>query len=281
MDGVTVYGDVLFLINFSMDFLVLFCTAKILHLKQKPLLLILSSVSGGIYAVAALFIENSVISVICNILCALLMCFIAFPRVRGFVFLKCAALFFGLSLLTGGGITASYVLLSKLGRGISVNSDIAPVLSDIPLGTFCILGVVSIGASFLTGEIFNRQSEKKEITVTVTGKRGKTTLRCLSDSGALLREPVSGAPVIITGLDRIKDCVDEQLYEALSCPDMSRSAPGMRIIPCSGVGGGKLLLGFLPESVNIKGTDRQAVVAVTDGTDFGGFDGIVPASLCN
>ena len=278
--GITVYGDVLFLINFSMDFLVLFCTAKILHIKQKPLLLVLSSALGAAYAVAALFIENSALSVISSVLCALLMCFIAFPRVRGFAFLKCAVLFFGLSLLTGGGITASYVLLSKLGRGVNVNSDIAPVLSDIPLGTFCILGVISIILSFVTGKIFNRQSEKKEIAVVIAGKRGQVTLRCLSDSGSLLREPVSGAPVIITSLDKIKDCVDETLFEALSDPDMSKTADGLRIIPAKSIGGGKLLSGFLPTRISIKGCDKRAVVAVTAGADFGGFDGIVPAALC-
>ena len=32
MNGVTVYGNVLFLINFSMDFLLLFSTSKIMHL---------------------------------------------------------------------------------------------------------------------------------------------------------------------------------------------------------------------------------------------------------
>lgn len=278
--GVTVYGDVLFLINFSMDFLVLFCTAKILHIKQKPVLLIISSVLGGVYAVAALFIENNVLSVICNILCALLMCFIAFPRLRGFAFLKCAALFFGLSLLTGGGITASYVLLSKLGRGVSVNSDLSPVLSDIPLGTFCVLGVVSVVLSFVTGKIFNKQSEKKEVSVVISGKNGQVTLRCLSDSGSFLREPLSGTPVIITSPDKIKPCVDGQLFEALTCTDMSKTADGLRLIPAKSIGGGRLLSGFLPERVNIKGCDRAAVIAVMPDPDFGGFDGIVPAALC-
>ena len=278
--GITVYGDVLFLINFSMDFLVLFCTSKILHIKQKPLLLILSSVLGGIYAVAALFIENSVLSVVCSVLCALLMCFIAFPRIRGFTFLKCAALFFGLSLLTGGGITASYMLLSRLGRGVNVRADIAPVLSDISLGTFCILGAASMILSFITGKIFNRQSIKKQISVTVYGKNGQATLTCLSDSGSLLREPVSGAPVIVTSPDRIKPCVDERLFEALCSTDMSKTAEGLRLIPAKSINGDKLLPGFLPERVCIKNCDRRAVIAVVTETDFGGFDGIVPAALC-
>ena len=278
MGKTTVYGDVLFLINFSMDFLVLFCTSRILHIKQKPYRLVISSVLGGAYAVAALFITNNVVSVLCNLASALVMCFIAYPKVRGIGFFKCTALFYGLSLLTGGGITASYLLLSKLGRGVSINSDFAPVLSDIPLGTFCILGAFSVAASFITGKIFGKHKEREEVSVTVVGKNGAATVCCMSDSGALLREPLSGSPVIILRLQCVKGCVEPALYDALSSSDMTDCAEGLRVIPSKSIGGGKLLPGFLPEHVYIKGADKRAVIAVTDG-DFGGFDGIVPSDL--
>lgn len=279
MGKITVYGDVLFLINFSMDFLVLFCTSRILHIKQKPYRLIIASVTGGAYAVGALFINNNVISVICNILVALFMCFIAYPKVRGLAYVKCAALFCGLSLLTGGGITASYVLLSKLGHGVDINSGVSPVLSDIPLGTFCVLGLISVAASYITGKIFNKGKGKREITVTVVGKNGKATLKCLSDSGALLCEPLSGAPVMITKPENIKDCVTAELYSALCSPDLSVLAEGIRLIPSRSAGGEKLLCGFVPEHIYVKGTDRRAVVAVASDIDFGGFDGIVPSAI--
>lgn len=278
MGKTAVYGDVLFLINFSMDFLVLFCTSRIMHIKQKPFRLVISSVLGGAYAVAALFITNNVVSVLCNIAAALVMCFIAYPKARGITFLKCCVLFFCLSLLTGGGITASYVLLSKLGRGVNVNSGFAPVLSDIPLGTFCILGIISVGASFITGRIFGRHKEREEVSVTVVGKSGSATVRCMSDSGALLREPLSGSPVIIMRTQCIKSCVDPPLYEALCRSDAEDPAKGLRVIPSSSIGGGRLLFGFAPEHVYIKGCDRRAVIAVTDD-GFGGFDGIVPSDL--
>ncbi len=279
MGKITVYGDVLFIINFSMDFLVLFCTSRILHIKQKPYRLVLSAALGGAYAVGALFINNNVVSVICNILVALFMCFIAYPKTRGLAYVKCAALFCGLSLLTGGGITAAYVLLSKLGRGVDINSGAAPVLSDIPLGTFCVLGLISVAASYITGRIFGRGKEKKEISVQIVGARGKTTLKCLSDSGALLREPLSGAPVIITKPENIKDCVAPELYDALCSPDISVCAEGIRVIPSKSTGGDRLLCGFLPEHIYIKGADRRAVVAVAHDVDFGGFDGIVPSAI--
>lgn len=279
MNGSVVYGDVLFLINFSMDLLVLFCTSRILRHRQNPWRLVIASALGGIYAVGALFIENNAVSLVCNAAAAFVMCLISFPRVRGFAFLKCAALFYGLSVLIGGCITASYVLLSKLGRGVNVNSDIAPALSDIPLGVFLISGAVSAALSFITGRIYNRQSLKKEVTVTVCGDRGAVRLRCLSDSGALLREPLSGAPVIITNAEAVKECVSPELYDAL-CSEQIKASEGIRLIPGGTVSGKCLLRGFVPRSVTVCGADRDAVVAVVRDAELGGFDGIVPASLC-
>lgn len=277
----TVYGDVLFLIDFSMDFLLLFSVSRIMHLRAAAKRLVLSAALGGAYAVAALFIGNVFLSVICNIAAALIMCLISFPKAGRAVLLKCTVLFYGLSLLLGGCITAFYILLSKLGKEKLSQRGAAPFMTDVPLGTFLLLGAVSAALSYITGRIFGRQNEKKEADVTVSGKGGLVRLKCLSDSGALIREPLSGSPVLIVDLNSIKKCVDPELFEALSCRQLCKTADKMRLIPCSGVNGDSILPGFLPEKVTVNGTERKAVVAVTENTDYGGFDGIVPASLCS
>ncbi len=280
MNGVTVYGDVLFLINFSMDFLLLFSTSKIMHLRASAKRLLISAALGGAYGVAALFIGNTVLTLVCNAAAAYLLCFLAFPRAGRLILLKCTALFYGLSVLLGGGIVASYLLLSKLGHGIASDSYAYPLMSDIPLGTFLILGAVSMALAYVTGRIFGRQSGKHEVKVKITGAAGAVTLTCLSDSGALAREPLSGSPVIFAELSAVRDCLDPELYSALACADLSKAADGMRLIPCGGVNGSSVLPGFLPLRVEIDGVSRTAVIAVTENTDYGNYDGIVPSSLC-
>ena len=99
MNGVTVYGDVLFLINFSMDFLLLFSTSKIMHLRPSAKRLVISSVLGGAYGVAALFIGSAALTLVCNTAAALFMCFLSFPHAGRLTLLKCTALFYGLSVL--------------------------------------------------------------------------------------------------------------------------------------------------------------------------------------
>ena len=280
MDGEVVYGDIFFIINFSMDFLVLFSVSKILHLYAKAIRLTASSALGGAYSVAALFIENGVLSVLSGIAVSVLMCFIAFPKMRAKLFIKTAALFYGLSILLGGGVTAAYILLNKIGKGTNLNSDIAPALSDIPLITFLILAAVSFAAAYITGKVFGRQSEKKICDVTVENGGVSLTLRCLSDSGALIREPASGEPVIIVRFDKIAPCLKGDMLEALGDDSLTKTAPGMRIIPSKGVGGARLLCGFYPECVKIGGVKRRAVIAVVHNAEFKDIDGIAPSSLC-
>ena len=280
MDGEVIYGDVYFIINFSMDFLVLFSTSKIMHVKAGGVRTALAASFGGAYSIGALFIDNAALSILSGTAASLLMCLIAYPKMKGLLFFKTAALFYGLSILLGGGVTASYILLCKLGRGINLNSDVAPRLSDISLATFLILGAVSFAASYVTGRIFGRQSEKKTCDVTVINDGVTVILRCLSDSGALIREPASGDPVIIVRFEKIAPCLHGDLLEALGDETLSKTAGKMRIIPSKGVGGSRLLTGFLPDKVIINGVERRAVIAAVRSTETGDSDGIVPSSLC-
>ena len=48
-----VYGDVLFIINFSMDFLSLYVTAKFIHLRLRLVPAIAAAAIGAVYGVAA------------------------------------------------------------------------------------------------------------------------------------------------------------------------------------------------------------------------------------
>jgi stage II sporulation protein GA (sporulation sigma-E factor processing peptidase) len=51
-----VYADLLFLVNFSMDFLCLFVSARLLRREVRMWRLLLSASAGGVYSVVLLFI---------------------------------------------------------------------------------------------------------------------------------------------------------------------------------------------------------------------------------
>ena len=73
-----VYGDLFFLINFSMDFLCLFLVAKLLSRPLSTLRLSLASALGGVYSVGALFLPEGLLGIILDLVCCIGICLIAF-----------------------------------------------------------------------------------------------------------------------------------------------------------------------------------------------------------
>ena len=75
------YADVLFLVNFTMDFLTLFIAASLTRRKIKTLRLSASSAVGAMYGVASCFMGGTVLfRILINVAVSYLMCLIAFER---------------------------------------------------------------------------------------------------------------------------------------------------------------------------------------------------------
>ena len=106
-----VYADLLFLINFSMDFLCLFLSVKLLHLRQVTWRMLLAAALGGVYSVLALFLEvSSLVALAIDVGACVGMCAVcvAGKGVRVPRLLLFCGTYFGISALMGGGMTAIY-----------------------------------------------------------------------------------------------------------------------------------------------------------------------------
>lgn len=253
----TVYADLLFMINFSMDFLCLYLVAKLL---AKPFSLLrgaLSSTLGGIYAVAALFLSlPALLSVTLDVLVCFLMCLIAFARRKErlpSLFLLTAAYFFSSMLL--GGIMS--VIFNFLNRHSPPPESLAGT-EEMPLWLFAAVAVVASLFTRIGGSFLRRRSQIKSADVEVRIGKRKAVLRAMCDSGNLLRDSISGRPVIIS--DR-REAVN---LLPLDCPPISDwgiasaanfptdIASRIRMIPASTAGGEGLILALRPDSVVIR-----------------------------
>lgn len=286
----TIYGDVYFLVNFSMDFLSLFLTAKILHLPLKTGRTAFAAAVGGVWAVVALLPgQYDWIGTLIGLLIPALLCFIAFRCGRFRRFLLTVALFWGISFLTGGLMSALYYAVNRLfaGRQIVVNGTVQTVYSEIPLWVFALLALACALISLIWGRIVgkHRRSAACELVIGVSGNEYAMT--GLVDSGNLLTEPFGGLPVILITADRLRAILPIELHAVFfggsgvgDLPAGTASASRIRLIPYRGVGGGGLLFGYLPESITVDGRAADACIAAEcGGRDFSGFDAIVPACL--
>ncbi|MBQ8512410.1 MAG: sigma-E processing peptidase SpoIIGA [Clostridia bacterium] len=251
----TVYADILFLVNFSMDLLTLIFASRITHRSVKRLRLILGAMAGGFGGTLLSLIRLPAIAG--NLLSAALMAgmtVITFG-LRGNMMRMCL-------IVCGSGTLLGGIMTAILSLGEPVMLDYGSVYPSVFLGC--------AAAAWGFTRLFAASSVKKSAEVTVTAQGITRTFTALCDSGCFLTEPISGMPVITASEDALGT-----LAGRVTNPD---SGLRLRIIPVKTVTGSGMLYGFVPDAVSVDGIEVRAAVAVDEG-ERGGFDGIVPASL--
>ncbi len=258
-----VYADILFIINFSMDFLVLFGVGRLLGIRSRLFRIVLSGAAGGAYSVLSLLISQPLFRGVSAVAVSFLLCLIAYPLSGRVKYLKAVFLFYSGAVLLGGCVSACYSFLSSLFPDISPGEG----MTDIPLGVFAAVAAFSVLLSFITGRLWSRQKSVYYASVTVEYMEKTGNLRLLCDSGNLVTEPISGLPVIVIS----GKAVDP---EKLKNP---------RFVPIKTASGRRLLTGFVPDrlTVHIKGLSVcvDCVIAMTEENTFSDCDGVIPYIL--
>ncbi|MCL2096624.1 MAG: sigma-E processing peptidase SpoIIGA [Oscillospiraceae bacterium] len=302
-----IYADIVFLMNFCMDFLALFAAGKILGLKLGAGRLSLSSALGALYCVLTfLYAGNKIIipEIIINIAVSVIMCFIAFNIDSLIKFTKIFLIFYSACFMLGGGIEALSYLSGMMGTGDnnipSVESGHSPGV--FPLQAVIIFAGICAFIIIFAGILFKRRSEIKETKITVGFMGREITLDAIVDSGNLLYDPISSLPVIVVNLNGVIDLFDFETLEFFLHDSVeylgkrefkSREslenlrALKFRVIPVKSIGGnGGILPAFLPDYIkyrkNNNFSEMRAVIAVDNRASAKyneKYGGILPAVL--
>lgn len=264
----TVYLDLLFLINFSMDFLTFYLASKILSLPLSMPRALVASALGGIYADASLFLPfGYIICLACDLIACSLMCAVAYgKRGRWSEVPFYSLVYFAVSMALGGFMTAIFNLLNRAGLSELFGAEDAS--SDgISLWLFFLLAAISGILTFLGGRFFRRRSSFRvaELTVSYDGKQA--TLRAFVDSGNLLREPIGGRACVVVSAASLDGVLPSELMSlseqsGLSfsqIPELDRdSARRIRLIPSKTANGEGMMLGVIPDALRVKPPDTEA-----------------------
>lgn len=262
----TLYVDVLFAINFSMDFLSLFITMKILHKRVYKSRIITSSALGGLYGVCEMLIQTSfVLSILVNVAVSVLMCLIAFKEKKIGKFTVELIMLWGCSATLGGTMSMLYVFLNKLMSDYIENYSYDAVFGG---ARFFIIASLSVIIALLFSKIFNQNTNVKEAEIKITFKNSIYTFKGLCDSGNVLKEPITGRSVILVS-------ASSKIGKAIS----KESEMKKRYIPYVGVGSTGMLKGIIPQKIFINDFEKSAVVAPIENMNFAGYDALIPASL--
>ena len=285
-----VYADLLFLINFSMDYLCLYICARVLHRRIGLFRTILSATIGGLYSIFALLTNiEGIAALIIDICVCIIMCAIVFAERKRAASstLLCSFLYLGISMMTGGAMTAVFHLLNRLDLPIdSIDEDgISPYV-------FIILAVISGLITLRSGELVSKRSTVKTCTLTID-HNGKSIEFCaLSDSGNLVKDPLSNKPIIVVDRQILASIVDINIFDKFQSgvPPEDHGYKGMRIIPIKTASGSSLLVAFSPDKITIEAHDprkKKSFISTVDaliapaelGNVADGCNAIIPAEL--
>ena len=292
------YLDVLLLLNFCMDYMALYLTGAFLHRKRSAWRLCGAAVLGALYALASvLFAGSETVGNILSLAVACLMAYMAYGgEGGGGSFFRLLALFYGISFLLGGTVTAAYVMLdSYLPHELLSGSE----GSDLRLVIFSLTAAVSGISIRLIGAWLERRETAKSCRVTVFLDGKGVSFDALLDSGNLLSDPLSGRRVIIASSASLVGLMETNVLKMLSKGESaiaflpSSLSRRVRLIPVHGIGGDRLLVGILPDRILIgiveptkkKRSARSidAILAIDgDARDgYGGYGGVVPTGLAS
>ncbi len=238
MHNPEVYADITFIINFIMDFLILWATARLAKMHPAFKRIAVAALLGGIYAVGFLFNGLDLCySFPAKILFSCLMILIALPIDSWDEFKKVFLFFYAINFtVAGASIAFSYLIASE---GFNSESNymwlVGAILSAVVIGVF---GGRYISRRIIPGILrFGVQMRFEQKTCS-----GKGFL----DTGNSLRDPLTNKPVIVAEYEFLKDCLPDDFKMAIESQSdeqklldeliISSWSTRMRLIPFTSIG---------------------------------------------
>jgi len=246
----TVYGDLLFLVNFCMDFQCVFLVSKLLRRPFPLRRALIASVLGAFYACAALFLPfGGGVAFFLDLFVCALMCGIVFlpQEEKKWRFLIPFALYFGVSAAIGGLMSAVATLFSRLGVQGSGDTGHSSF-------SFFLLALLAGLCTFLWGRLCQRRASGKGVKLRLCFSGRELAVDAFVDTANQLCDPVSGHPVVILDLRAARELLPEVLIKAseqgvagvTGLPqDLLRR---VRMIPAETVTGRGVLLAIRPDA---------------------------------
>lgn len=259
-----IYADSMFLLNFTIDYLLLLATGKICALPLHRGRMALGAAWGGLYAVLAAVYPDFFSLATVKIFAGLATAAVAFGGLGRFP--RTAIVFFAVSAAFGGAVYAALSL-----AGISASGGVLPVSTQVLVLSFALC----YAAVSLVFRGMGRRAERKISTVELRLRGRSVTVRSLHDTGNELRDPVGGGRVLAAEISALSPLFPECSFTCpidpaalcLELSALSGMAGRCRLLPClTAADTGGILVIFRPDAVLIDGeAATHTAVALTAG----------------
>ena len=255
---VKIYVDVLFIINFIIDYILLSVTSLFARKRLKILNTVLASTVGGVFSSVIFFVPVGVFfSAVFTFSAGLLMILIAFGKRSFLKILKDTAILYLVSLVTGG---LAFSFLPKYNH--IFNNGI--IYADINAYSMLFVFVTSVIIIHSATGYVRRQKIKSSYIYEITVERNGRSISDFAffDSGNFLTDPISQKGVIVAEWKSVSP-----LFEETKITDaIVKNPQDFVYIGCKNLGATTGLYAFSPDKVTSEEMNfcEDFLVAVTE-----------------
>ena len=279
----TLYVDVYFLINFTVDIISLYFAACFSKVPSSTKRLIISSALGaGVALVTVLFVESSFLKLMIAAFGLFLVGAVApkkvsFKRRGKFVF---AFLIF--EALVGGAVTFIWGLLDKYISGFFESTDGGGINRKMLLLSLIVL--LLIGVFKMLVSLFSNVESEGSVEVEISYFENTAVVSAFIDSGNLAVDPMDMSPVLLLKKDVAKQILPENIIELCDIDSLDRSVKKrIRLIPVTRGDSTHVCVGVKVDNVKIIKDNKSEDISVTlaidkEGGDFGGYMALMPSA---
>ena len=242
----TIYLDVILLENMCMNYIILFATGIITKVNIKQIRVILSSLLGGVYAIMSFAPILEIYSnIIFKFLISVIMVYIAFGPKNIKVLAKEIILFYLISFAFGG---CAFCLLYFI-KPQDILMRNGYLTGTYPIKIALLGGIVGFVIVNIAFKIVKARISKKDMfcDIQIFFEEKSTQIRAMIDTGNLLKDPISGIPVIVVEKSKLESIIPKGIIDNLNTilgggkektlnEEEEKYLPKFRVIPFSSLG---------------------------------------------
>ena len=256
----TVYIDQFIIINTILNFIILYITKSIIKSKSSNPRLLVSSITGALFAILMLFPQvKPLTNIFGKIIFSLIITGISFKSSSFKTYLKNLSAFYLVSFTTGG---CAYAFINLVGS--TQYTDTAKLLCITVFLSYVILNVITsvYEKHFKYGSLIHK------LSITLNDKTIET--ECFYDTGNNLKDPITKKPVIIVNRSTVKKLLPAHIaYQLTHETDIMEIYTTyfedlkLKIIPYRTITEKGFILGFVPSEVLIDGEEKKAIIGIS------------------
>lgn len=276
----TLYIDIYFLINFTVDLISLHFAAMLSHNRAENKRLLVAALLGALISSVCVLIDLPFVTlllfVVTVIFSAVFCCRDTGAKGR---------MVFGISLivflsLVGGIVSFVWNLLDDALADFLIEGDVV----NRKMLFFALIALLSIGVFKMLITVMNTGKIETKVEFEIKFLDKTCYTEALVDTGNLAIDPLSMKPVLIIKKELARTFISEDIISLNDVDALDKKTKKrIRLIPLTKSGETHVYVGFVPDDVKVhyagKAYSADVTVAIDkEGGDFGGFLALMPYS---